>query len=124
MLCLLLFLLFKKMYAYFQNKSVLHPDINFMQAVLQKIYNNLAQKQEEKLLTLTHFKTILGTPVFAFSMRVHNRMDTNMTLEIQSNVTLHKNGSLCALENITTRLQDGYTKQVTLKVHCIKCNVG
>ena len=50
--------------------------------------------------------------MFAFTVRVRYRMDTDMTLQVQSNVTLCENGSLCVLENITD-----YRMDIQNKVH-------
>lgn len=40
------------------------------------------------ILTLTCFKTIWGASVYAYSERVHFRMDTDIILEVQHNVML------------------------------------
>lgn len=51
--------------------------------------------------------------MFAFTVSVRYSMYTDMTLQVQSNVTLCENGSLCVLENIIVRLQDGYKTRYT-----------
>lgn len=68
-------------------KSTLHPGNSFIRDTLQKIYFS-SKVGRKTLLTLTHFQTIWGAPVHAYNVRVHDKTDTDTTLEVQPNVML------------------------------------
>lgn len=89
---LFLLLLFNEMYAYFK-KHIHYIQVIILYRLHSKKHHILFSSWvgRKTLLTVTHFMWLqFWESVYAYSVRIYDRKDIDMTLEVQPNVTLCK----------------------------------